>query len=193
MKNSIFGIALFVLFLTACHNSSDKSNETQTRSIDTTQSKTPATTQDKKEAAPLQEIVNSYLQIKNGLVIDNGKDAASGGKAFVEAIGNVDTTKFTADQNKTYTDIADDAKEMAEHISQNADKLEHQREHFDMLSKDVYDMVKTFGAGQSLYKDFCPMYNNKKGAIWLSETKEIKNPYLGKKMPTCGSVKEELK
>ncbi len=133
------------------------------------------------------------MQIKNGLANDNGKDAASGGKAFVDAIAKVDKTKFTADQNKTYTDIADDAKEMAEHIGENADKLEHQREHFDMLSNDVYDMVKTFGAGQPLYKDYCPMYNNKKGAYWLSETKEIKNPYLGKKMPTCGSVKEELK
>jgi hypothetical protein len=36
------------------------------------------------------------------------------------------------------------------------------------------------------------MYNDKKGAIWLSETKEIKNPYYGKKMLTCGNVKEEI-
>ncbi|MDQ6756917.1 MAG: DUF3347 domain-containing protein, partial [Bacteroidota bacterium] len=43
------------------------------------------------------------------------------------------------------------------------------------------------------YKDFCPMYNNNKGAIWLSEVKDIKNPYLGKKMPTCGNMKEEIK
>ena len=45
---------------------------------------------------------------------------------------------------------------------------------------------------QTLYKDFCPMYSDGKGATWLSETKEIKNPYLGKKMPTCGSMKEEI-
>jgi hypothetical protein len=37
------------------------------------------------------------------------------------------------------------------------------------------------------------MYNNNKGATWLSETKEIKNPYMGKKQPTCGSLKEEIK
>ena len=44
-----------------------------------------------------------------------------------------------------------------------------------------------------IYKDFCPMYNDNKGAIWLSESKEIKNPYFGKSMSTCGTVKEELK
>ena len=37
------------------------------------------------------------------------------------------------------------------------------------------------------------MYNNNKGAIWLSSTKEVKNPYLGKAMSTCGEVQEELK
>ena len=37
------------------------------------------------------------------------------------------------------------------------------------------------------------MANDKKGAFWISESKEIKNPYLGKKMPTCGEVKEEIK
>ena len=63
-----------------------------------------------------------------------------------------------------------------------------------MLSKDIADLIKTFGnGGQTLYKDFCPMANDGKGAIWISEIKAIKNPYLGKKMTTCGSVKEEIK
>ena len=30
-------------------------------------------------------------------------------------------------------------------------------------------------------------------AIFAISLKEIKNPYLGKKMPTCGEVKEEIK
>lgn len=90
-------------------------------------------------------------------------------------------------------DIADDLKENAEHIGANADKLAHQREHFVMLSKDIADLVKTFGnGGQTLYKDFCPMANDGKGAVWISEMKEIKNPYFGKALPTCGSVKETI-
>ena len=100
---------------------------------------------------------------------------------------------LSASRKKIFIEIADDATEHSEHIGNNAGKLEHQREHFEMLSKDMYDLVKAFGGGQSLYKDFCPMYNNNKGAFWLSETKEIKNPYLGKAMPTCGTMKEEIK
>jgi hypothetical protein len=100
---------------------------------------------------------------------------------------------LSAEQKKIYEDIENDAKEHAEHIGKSVGNIKHQREHFDILSKNMYDLVKTFGAGQKLYYDHCPMYNNNKGADWISETKEISNPYLGKKMSSCGTVKEELK
>lgn len=92
---------------------------------------------------------------------------------------------------KTYMDIAEETKENAEHIGANADKLDHQREHFALLSKDISDLIKAFGTSQKLYQDFCPMYDDGKGAIWISEFKEIKNPYFGSKVLTCGSVKKE--
>lgn len=93
---------------------------------------------------------------------------------------------------KEYLDIAESAKENAEHIGANAGKLDHQREHFALLSKDINDLIKLFGSKQKLYQDFCPMYNNGKGAIWISEVKEIKNPYFASKMPTCSSIKKEF-
>jgi hypothetical protein len=37
------------------------------------------------------------------------------------------------------------------------------------------------------------MYNNGKGADWLSKEKEIKNPYYGSQMLNCGSVEETIK
>ena len=155
--------------------------------------KAPSENSGEKITSSIKEITQHYLHIKNALVNDDGKDAASGGKAMVEAMAKFDKSLLTLEQKNIYKDIEIDAIEMADHISTNADKIAHQREHFDMLSKDMYDIVKIFGAGQTLYQTHCPMYNDKKGANWLSETKEIRNPYLGKKMPTCGSVKEEVK
>ncbi len=100
---------------------------------------------------------------------------------------------MSAGQSKAYEDIAEDAKEHAEHIGANPGKIDHQREHFETLSEDIYDLLKADGnIGQKLYYTHCPMYNEGKGASWISETKEIKNPYLGKKMPDCGTIKEEL-
>jgi hypothetical protein len=31
-----------------------------------------------------------------------------------------------------------------------------------------------------------------KGASWLSDKREVRNPYYGDKMLTCGSVKESI-
>lgn len=148
---------------------------------------------DAKVAASMKEIVEHYLHLKNSLANDKSKDAATAGKEIVDALGRLDKSLLTAGQKKLYEDVEDDAREAAEHISENAGNIEHQREHFDMLSKDLYDLVKAFGSEQVLYKVFCPMYNDKKGAMWLSETKTIENPYYGKKMSTCGSVQEEIK
>ncbi|MFN8284147.1 MAG: DUF3347 domain-containing protein [Chitinophagales bacterium] len=153
---------------------------------------TPATAEVSKTVS-IKEIVSNYLQVKNAFAKDNTNDAATAGKALEAAFKSFDKSTLTAEQKKTYEDIEDDAREHAEHIGANGGNIKHQREHFDLLSKDMYDLVKAFGAGQTLYKDYCPMYNDNKGAIWLSETKEIKNPYLGKAMPTCGTMKEELK
>jgi hypothetical protein len=173
------------------HGHHDKKENAVVKKDDDT-TKTSAAV-DAKVAASIKGIVEHYLQLKNSLASDKTKDAAAAGKEIVKVMETLDKSLLTADQKKLYEDVEDDAREHAEHIGANGGNIEHQREHFDMLSKDVYDLVKAFGGGQVLYKDFCPMYNDKKGAIWLSETKAIKNPYYGKKMLTCGSIQEELK
>jgi len=179
------------MFFAACNNGTPKNQ--------TADNTTPATAEglDTKDGSvetgsSIKDLLNSYLKIKNALTKDNDKDAADAGNEMVKAFDSFDKASLTADQAKVYNDIVDDAKEHAEHIGANAGNIEHQREHFETLSQETYELVKVVGAGQKLYVDHCPMYNKNKGANWLSETKDIENPYLGKSMPTCGTVKEEL-
>jgi len=148
---------------------------------------------DAKTTISIKEIVSAYLQMKNAFTEDNSSGAATAGKKLEAAFKNFDKSALTSAQKKIYEEVEADAREHAEHIGKNGGNIAHQREHFELLSKDIYDLVKAFGGGQILYKDFDPMYNKGKGAFWLSETKEIKNPYMGKAMLTSGSVKEEIK
>ncbi len=190
MKNTIGNIAIAAMILVACNSNSKSTESTSAR--DTTPVSNVAAT-DSGNTASMKDIVNSYLQLKNAFTKDNTTDAATAGTSLETAFKNFNKTTLTAQQKKTFEDIKADAGEHAEHISKNGGNISHQREHFEMLSKDMYDLVKALGGGQTLYKVFCPMYNNGKGAFWLSETKEINNPYQGKDMPTCGIVKEEIK
>lgn len=141
-------------------------------------------------SAFMKALVQDYLAVKNALTNENEAAAATASANIEKAIKGFDKSLLTADQKKVYDDIEDDLKEHAEHVAMS--KIDHQREHFSMMSKDVYDLVKAFGGGMVLYHDHCPMYDNNKGAMWLSETKEITNPYFGDKMMTCGVVKEMI-
>jgi hypothetical protein len=135
-------------------------------------------------------ILTEYLSIKDALVEDSAEEAADAGSKLVSALEAFDVSSYSDAEQTELKDIILDAKEHAEHISESP--MEHQREHFDVLSKDVIDLVGITGTDKTLYQDFCPMYNNNKGAQWLSATKEIKNPYYGAKMMSCGSVQKEI-
>jgi len=139
-----------------------------------------------------EQIVANYLVLKNALAKDDSNGAAKAGKALYATFKSINVKSISQKSKAEYLDIADDAKEHAEHIGANGSNIEHQREHFALLSKDVNDLIKTFGSTKTLYQDSCPMYDGGKGAIWISETKEIKNPYYGSKMLTCGSMKKQL-
>lgn len=200
MKILIIGVAIIAASLSACNGGANKSIENN-NTKDTVQGKsqtdssgaTASITSEEKSNVSIKEIISAYLQLKNAFTKDNTTEAATAGAQLEIIFKNFDKVALNVQQKKTFEDVEDDAREHAEHIGKNGGNIAHQREHFEMLSKDMYDLVKVFGGGQVLYKDFCPMYNNNKGAFWISETKEIKNPYLGKAMPTCGSVKEEIK
>ena len=218
MKNiffSIIALATVAAITVSCNQSSNKNSDQQANdsttisgtqnlpsstqndtdstmaSIDTTAKKIEQ--QEVKEVAQnfsIAPIVKDYLALKNALVADNDKAAASAGKQLLATLKAVDMKAIPANKHKDYMEIADDAKENAEHIGDNAGKIDHQREHLAPLSKDVSDLIALFGSPQKLYQDHCPMYNDGKGAIWISESKEIKNPYYGSQMISCGSVKK---
>lgn len=185
MKTVTTTLIAVVLF-SSCNNQSKEQKET----TNTTSSAAATTTVEK---ASIQKLVVGYLDLKNALASDNAVEAESAANAMIATMTDLDESAFMENQKKVYDAVKDDAKENVEHIAENAKDIDHQREHFEMLSSDMYDLVKAFGSEKPLYKDFCPMYNNKKGAAWLSETKEIKNPYFGKEMLTCGKVQEEIK
>ena len=219
MKNIFFSIALatVAIITVSCNQSSNKNSTQQANDstgvsetkdlssavqndtdstmalIDATAKKTEQ--QEVKEVAQnfsIAPIVKDYLVLKNALVADNDRAAANAGKQLFANLNKVDMKTIPANKHKEFMDIFENAKENAEHIGDNAGKIDHQREHLASLIKDVSDLIALFGTTQKLYQDYCPMYNDGKGAVWISEAKAIKNPYYGNQMLTCGSVKKEF-
>lgn len=143
-------------------------------------------------AAHLKNVTDQYLQIKNALTSTKPAEAADAANKLQETIKGFDKSLLTADQKKVYDQQEGSLKTSAEHIAKSTGDVDHQREQFSTLSESLYTLVKAFGGGKTLYHDHCPMAKDGKGAMWLSETKEIKNPYFGDKMMECGSVEEQI-
>ncbi len=186
MKTIILSLVTISVLLTACNSATDKklanSNQTKTETTDQNIS---------VSKYPMTEVIDGYLKLKNALTKDNDKDAAAAATELIKAFESLDKKLLNPEQTKALADIEEDAREHAEHIASNSGNIVHQREHYETLSQEIYELAKS-GSGQKLYYTNCPMYNNNKGGNWLSETKEVSNPYLGQAMLSCGTVKEEL-
>ncbi|WP_127844237.1 DUF3347 domain-containing protein [Psychroflexus aestuariivivens] len=141
-----------------------------------------------KSDAKTETILSDYFNLKNALVADDTKKAAQAGSKLVVSLKAFDTDSYSKENQEELEDIIEDAVEHAEHISESA--IDHQREHFKTLSKDITDMVAITGTKSTLYEQFCPMYD--KGSAWLSTSKEVKNPYYGSRMLKCGKVQKTI-
>jgi hypothetical protein len=200
MKKIVFGLltTLTVFAYSCSDNTSNKQTAEQTPATqeETTTEvkvvKASFTNVDAGTTAYIKKLTDNYLQIKNELIAGKAAEAGNAAKNLVEAMKGFDKSLLAADQKKVYDQYEAGLKENAEHIAQGTSDIEHQRERFADMSEGMYAVVKAFGGGKTLYHDHCPMAKNGKGAMWLSEIKEIKNPYFGEKMMECGEVQEEI-
>jgi hypothetical protein len=141
-----------------------------------------------KSDAKAEAILSDYLNLKNALVNDDAKEAAEAGSKLLVSLKAFNRKTYEGMQQMELIEIIEDATEHAEHIVKSP--IDHQREHFKTLSKDMTDLIAITGTANTLYEQFCPMYD--KGSAWLSTSKEVKNPYYGSKMLKCGSVKKQI-
>ncbi|MEZ4848213.1 MAG: DUF3347 domain-containing protein [Bacteroidia bacterium] len=171
IKLSTFSI-FFALIFVSC-----SATPVQEKSADADNSQTVSSEDPKVQA---KKILDAYLEIKNALVQTDGEVASNGAEKLLTILG----------ENKD--ELIEKIRFDAEHIAETKD-AGHQRDHFNTLSDNVYALVKKTSANETtVYRQFCPMAMNSKGAYWLSAEKEVNNPYFGDKMLHCGMVKEEL-
>ncbi|RYZ83319.1 MAG: DUF3347 domain-containing protein, partial [Moraxellaceae bacterium] len=140
----------------------------------------------------LSSVYANYFSVKDALVKNDSKTAATKATALQKSITAVPMDKMSSAQHdvwmKVYKALQTDAGKIA-----GTTKLEQQRANFAALSGNMQQLVKAFNPDGTVFVQHCPMYNNNKGANWLSREKTIKNPYYGSAMLSCGSTVETIK
>lgn len=147
---------------------------------------------DDNAKAAIQPILLAYLKMKDALVNDDFDTSKSNGIQLLSSTKNVKEKLFKGKSHEVWIGLQNDIKSELEHI-EHYTKIDEVRNAFVNLSNTMISMATTFKPDETLFVLHCPMANNNKGADWLSNSKEIRNPYYGAAMLACGEVKDTIK
>ncbi|WP_159090722.1 DUF3347 domain-containing protein [Aquimarina aquimarini] len=145
------------------------------KDLNATDSKSEVTFEDAHD----QKVYNLYLSIKAALVNSKSKEVQAEAKKLEATLGDSEGDA----QFKAVSKLVSLTKDISK-----------QRDFFVALTEE---MERVIGESKiisgEVYKQFCPMAFDGKGGYWLSDSKEIRNPYFGNKMLVCGDVEEVFK
>lgn len=145
----------------------------------------------------LMGMVTDYYAMKEAFVKENAATVVSTAKTLESSAASLKETILSDSLNAVALQPAlDTIIEFAGSITKLYPEgaVEKSRPYFEKISDNMFALLKTAELKNArVYRQFCPMAFNDKGAYWLSSEEEIRNPYFGKKMLECGEVTDSLK
>ncbi|MCM4156634.1 efflux RND transporter periplasmic adaptor subunit [Gramella sp. AN32] len=133
-------------------------------------------------------VLAAYFELKDAFVNTNVEAAKASANDMLQQVEGLKISNLGAMETQHLNKI----KSMLEAISEN-DNIENQRDHFIVLSENMIAFASNMETlDKAVYIQHCPMANSTKGADWLSLSKEVKNPYYGEAMLTCGETTKTL-
>lgn len=184
-----FVIYSLVLVLTACGSSDEKAKEEPQPQGPLTKSANSAAFNQS-----FGQLLTDYYSLKDNFVVENPEAIGESAKKMIVSADSLKLDEMKADSN-----IVNTARIYSQGISSEIKgllgekDLDAKRKSFQMVSDQLYDLIRTVRYDQAIvYHAYCPMAFNDQGANWLSNSASIRNPYIPKKMITCGEVKDSI-
>lgn len=141
----------------------------------------------------LAALAERYLRLKDALVQTDSSQSRKAAAKMLESLDQVDMTLVEGEAHRYWMDKQSALQTHTEKISE-AEAVSAQRDQFDFVSQALITTLQAFGVSEkTLYVQHCPMAKNNTGADWLSSEKQIRNPYFGDQMLTCGSVQDTIR
>lgn len=141
----------------------------------------------------LTAVYKAQQELQEAFLNTDASKAKSGATDVKAALDKVDMSLVKGEMHNHWMSSLKALNDALSKIKAASD-IEVQRSAYADFSDALYGAIKMFGiTNETIYYQFCPMARNGKGAHWLSATREIKNPYFGEAMLTCGETKEVIK
>tara|TARA_R110001592_G_scaffold162584_2_gene396001 strand:+ start:139206 stop:140984 length:1779 start_codon:yes stop_codon:yes gene_type:complete len=141
----------------------------------------------------LEPLFDNYFKLKDALASDDFEKAKASGVAMNNSLGKIDMNLFKADAHSQWMQQSTALKAALQHI-EHLSNIKDIRENFIKISYSTISIAESFNPlSTTIYIQHCPMADSNKGADWLSNGKEILNPYFGEAMLSCGETTKTIK
>ncbi len=144
-----------------------------------------------EEKGMINPLFVNYLKVKDALVNDSFSNAQTAISDLELIVSKIETQEFSKEVQNILNDELTRMKNLVQNMKEAGD-ISGIRDNFDELSNSMINLAKSLEVMEGLYVQHCPMANSNTGADWLSLSEEIKNPYYGASMLTCGEIKTSL-
>lgn len=135
-----------------------------------------------KNNPQLSKLYQNYIAVKSALASDDFKKTSVAAGEFLKTASSMNSKSL---DEKKLNSLKSDAKTIA-----TAKNIDSQRKPFYKLSEVMIAVANENKiSDKTIYVQYCPMADGS----WLSNEKQIINPYYGSSMLKCGSVKSEIK
>lgn len=136
-------------------------------------------------------MTGAYISLKDAFVATDATAAAQAAATMDQRLQQFSAALLTGE---VYSFWQQQKGALETHLDNliKSNNVEEQRQQFEFISALMIDLVRAFGAEDTLYVQHCPMAFNNKGADWLAYEDQILNPYFGDKMLRCGTVQDSI-
>ena len=144
--------------------------------------------------AQLAAVLDAYFDVWLALSSDDLSAARTDAGEVASALSQVDTDLLSPQSHTAWMPLARALGDGASAIS-GAEGIEAARSAFALLSESMYSALTAFGApGEgAVYRMHCPMSFDGRGADWLQDAADVRNPYFGSVMFRCGDMVETVR
>jgi hypothetical protein len=184
---AIVGVAVYFVFF----NKSDKSGPPEEK-----QKPVAIGQHTSSFTQSFSELIAAYIGLKDALV---ASDTAKASAAALKLAVASDSLKINEIQGDTGNVIKPTAVIYSSTITTSAkglageSSIAEMRKEFEMIADNLWQLTRVVRYdGQKLFWHHCPMAFDNRGAYWISNERQIRNPYFGDAMLECGKVADSL-
>ena len=175
---------VFVVYIIVIKKQEDKHQKAAPISVNTGDSLTGSV------GAALQ----AYYNLKDAFIKSDSLLVNRNAGVFADKLSSINSSDIKGD-----TAIIELTKQLKDNLISgtnsiiSAGELESKRKNFQVVSDGLFDLLRSIGYNSSkVYQLYCPMAFDNAGAAWLSDSREIVNPYFGEKMLHCGDLRDSV-